>query len=126
MRQDFADFNGTDSGIVEGAAEFGCVFVRNRDQQTAGSLRIKEKSLQIIADCAVVSDLALGEFAVGFEASGNVAGADAFQRAFEHRDPAGVDDQADVRGESHLARMADQAEAGDVGEGMDREACLRG
>ena len=87
-------------------------------QSTCG-LRIEEDCLQILGNSLFVADYAFREVAVVFQASGNVAGADAVERAFDQRDLLDVEVEGDVRGESHFAGVADQAEAGDVGQGMD-------
>ncbi len=67
----------------------------------------------------VVAHCALRKIAVVFQAAGNVAGANAIQRAFDYRDLMDVETQRDIRGQGHLAGVADEAEAGDVGQGVD-------
>ena len=56
------------------------------DQQSAGGLRIEQDRLQLLGNSFVVADHAFGEIAVVFQAAGNVAGANAIQRAFEQRE----------------------------------------
>ena len=89
------------------------------DQQSSGGLRIKQDCLQLLGNCFVVAHHAFGKIAVVFQAAGDVAGANAIQRAFEHGDLIDVEVQRDIRGQGHLAGVADQAEAGDVGQGVD-------
>jgi hypothetical protein len=68
---------------------------------------------------SIVADQAFGEVTIRFEPPGNVAGADAIERAFEHKNLGGFEHKADVRSQRHFASVADQAEAGDVGESVD-------
>ena len=57
-------------------------------------MRIEQKGLQVFADSRFVLDQALGEVAVGFEASRNVSGADAFESTFHDWNLAGKKTQA--------------------------------
>ncbi len=82
-------------------------------------MRIEEDCLEFLGNPLFVADYAFGEIAVVFQAARDVAGADAVERAFEQRDSADVEAQGDIRGQSHFAGVADQAEAGDVGQGVD-------
>ena len=61
------------------------------DQQASGGLRIEEDSFDFFGNSGFVFDQAFGEVAIGFEASGDVAGADAVESAFENGDAAGVE-----------------------------------
>ncbi len=73
-----------------------------------------------------VFDDAFGEFAIGPESAGDVAGADAVEGAFEQRDVAGVEMRETFSEASSISRsVADEAEAGDVGEGVDGKPVVR-
>jgi hypothetical protein len=82
-RHHFADFYCGNTGVLQGACERAGVFGGNRDQQAAGGLRVEEKRADIGWDRLIVADQAFGEIAIRLEAAGNVAGADAIERAFE-------------------------------------------
>src|SRR4029077_20206153 len=91
----------------------------NREQQASGGLRVEEQRADVGRNRRIVFDQAFGKVAIGDESAGNVAGADAIERAFEHGNVGGLEYKADVRGKRHFASVADQAETGDVGKGVD-------
>src|SRR5271165_6949361 len=99
----FADFYGRNAGIQQRASERAGVFGGNRDEQAAGGLRVEEKRADIGGNRLVVADQAFGKVTIRVEASGNVAGADAIERAFQHRNVGGFEDEADVRCQRHFA-----------------------
>src|ERR1022692_286855 len=125
LRDDLADFYGGNSSGMQGAGQGRCIIFGNRDQKASSGLRVEEKSADVFWNGRIVLDQAFGKVAVGLEAARNVTGADALQRAFQHRYRGGLEDQTDVRGEGHFAGVADQAEAGNVGQGMDLKGAAR-
>ena len=56
------------------------------DQQAAGGLRIKQDCLQLFRNSFFVAHHAFGKIAVVLQSAGDVAGANAIQRAFEQRE----------------------------------------
>src|SRR5215469_12233326 len=89
-RQDFAKLEGGNSGIVQLGRQ-GDAVVGHRNQQASRGLRVIEKSPDFFGYVVVVADHALGEGAVVVEASGDVAGANAFESAGQQPNPASVD-----------------------------------
>jgi len=87
-------------------------------------LGVEENCAEIFGDSGVVFDEAFGEVAVVGEASGDVVGADAGEGSVEERDCVRVQVDGDVGGEEDFAGVSDQAEAGDVGQGMDGGAVV--
>src|SRR5438045_1796763 len=92
---------------------------RDGDEQAACCLRIKENCSELFGNSLFVVDHAFGKIAVVFQAAGNTAGAYAIQSTLEQRDLVDAEAERDLRRESHFASVADQTEAGDVGEGVD-------
>src|ERR1700675_903537 len=115
MRYHLTNFDGGDAGVPESTGERAGILGGNRDEQASGGLRVEEQRADVGGNRRIVADQAFGKVAIGYESAGNVAGADAVERAFEHGNFGGLEDEADVRCERHFASVADQAEAGDVG-----------
>src|SRR5208282_2300131 len=100
------------------------IFGGNRDQQTAGGLRVEEQRFHFLRDFALIADQAFGKITIRFESAGNVARVDTIERTFERRNVGGLEDEADVRCQRHFASVADEAEAGDVGESVDSKGVV--
>ena len=96
------------------------------DQQAAGGLRVVEESFYLRRDVGSERHGAGGELAVVLQAAGDLSLADGFQRAGERLDASVVNLDGDLASERHLARVADQAEAGDVGYRVHRTARSQG
>ena len=88
-------------------------------------MRVVEDGAEVFRDAGIVFDQAFGEGAVVVETSGDVARVDAVERAWEDRNSAGVDSDGDVGGQQDFSGVADEAEAGDVGHGVDGEMGFR-
>ncbi len=121
----FADLNRWNPGIPQSAQKRPGISGGNRDQQAPGSLWVEENRADLARDRAVVADQAFCKITIRFESARNVAGANAIDRAFEHRNSRGFEDEADIRCQRHFASVADQPEAGDVGQGVDIERVVR-
>src|SRR5438105_12646739 len=65
----------------ERALQARCLSRGDRNQQTAGGLRIEQDSLALIADATFVLHLAFGKIAIGVEPTGNESAANALQRS---------------------------------------------
>src|SRR5208282_230667 len=83
--QDFANFDGGNPGILERAGKRAGVFGGDRYQQPPGSLRVEEKRADVVRNQRIVANQALGKVTIRFEPAGNVAGADAIERALSTR-----------------------------------------
>ena len=117
--EDFADLDSGYSGCVQGLRQ-GLAFGR-ADQEASGGLRVVEDGAEIIGDLCVVFDQAFGEGSVVVKASGDVAGVDAVEGPIEDSDFAGRECGRDIRGKKDLAQVTDEAEAGDIGHGVDEK-----
>ena len=109
---------------IEGLREFTCIFGRDRDQQSPGGLRVEENRSYLIADSVLVANDALGKFAIGFQASGNVASTNTFERALKQRNAIGMEAKRHSGSERNFAGVPDQAETGDIGHSVDGEAAV--
>src|ERR1700686_2991785 len=125
MRYHLTNFDGGDAGVPESTGERAGILGGNRDQQASGGLRVEEKRADVGGNRRIVVNQVFGKVAIGYESAGNVAGADAIERAFEQGNVGGFEYEADVRGKCHFAGVADQAETGDVGKGVDGEGASR-
>ena len=112
---DLADEGGGDFFCVQGDEEFVGGSGGDRDEQAAGGLRVEEQGANVWRDSGVEFGGTFGEVAVVVEAAGNEAGADTIERTGQKRHGGGAEAERDVAGESHLARVADEAEAGYIG-----------
>ena len=81
-------------------------------------LRIVEQGQQVLRNLGIHFDTAFGELPVGFQTSGNIALANTFQRARQHRYVPAWIRRLTSGAVGDLARMADQAEAGHVSHAM--------
>src|SRR5205085_10173066 len=79
--ENFADVGGGNFRGLKGFHRGGACW--RGDQKAAGGLRIIEQGLYFVRDAVVVTDYALGEVAIVFEAGGDVAGADAVESSGE-------------------------------------------
>jgi len=119
-REDFADSGGVGDAVGAKFSDEGIgVLGRDGDQQAAGGLRVKEKRAALGGDIAFVVHHTFGEFAVGFESAGDELGTNTFDGSGEKRDFIRQDAQADRGAKGHFAGVPDDAEAGDVGDGVD-------
>lgn len=115
----FADSGGVEDAVGAEVGDEGVgVLGRDRDQQAARCLRVKEKCAALGGDIAFVVHHAFGEFAVGLESAGDELGADTFDGSGKKHDSLGEEAQADRRTEGHFAGVTDDAETGDVGHGV--------
>jgi hypothetical protein len=99
-RQSLADFDCRNSGGVQCFDQRFAGVRGDCDQQASGGLGIEEDGSNFVGNSGLVFDQTFGEVAIGFEASGDVAGPDAVEGAVENGDAAGVKTQRDIRGES--------------------------
>src|ERR1700676_4715910 len=93
-REDFADFDGGNAGILQRVCERAGILGGNRDQQASGGLRVEEKRTDVVGNRRIVTNQAFGKVTIGFESAGNVVGAYAIERAFEHGDVGGLENEA--------------------------------
>ena len=92
-------------------------FGRDRDQETAGGLRVVEELHTPRIQPGRELDPAAEMLLVGAAAARGVP-LDQIQRALEQRHARGLDRDDAAAGPRHLRRVADQSEAGDVGAGV--------
>src|SRR6202521_6053351 len=115
MRYHLTNSDGGDAGVPESTGERAGILGGNRDQQGSGGLRVEEKRADVGGNRRIVVNQAFGKVAIGYESAGNVAGADAIERAFEHGNVGGLEYEAYFRGKGHLAGVPHHGKAGDVG-----------
>jgi hypothetical protein len=82
-------------------------------------LRIVQEFLDFRRKFALHLHRGRGEFAIVLEAAGHGAGARVLHRAGQKLHPVDRDLQGHLAGQRHFARVADQAEAGDIGAAVD-------
>src|SRR5437667_2509760 len=111
---DFTDILGGDVALAEGDNQLGRVFGAHREEQAAGGLRIKEQALDFLRDAIRELDAAGDKLDVPLEPSGDEPLARAVKGLRQKLDPAMVEYQAGFAARGHLARVAEQAETGDV------------
>ena len=106
----------------------GC-FRRDGNEQSAGGLRIEEQVLMLGRNAGGESDAVTDEGAIVLEPTGNMTFASRFERAGKIVEGRMIDLEGN-RGDalrriaqSHFARVAQQAEAGDVGDRVNRASC---
>ncbi len=116
----FGDASDGDGG-GEALAHEGCGGFRERNKKAAGCLGIVEELEEGRIDGFGGGDAGGGELAIVVEAARDCALLGIVEGSGEEWDTSGVDFERDVGGESHLAGMAKEAEAGDVGAGVDGE-----
>ena len=123
---DFADLGGGDLAALKFGAEGGGVFWGDGDEEAAGCLRVEEEGAGIFVNIRGKFDAACDEFAIAFKAAGEKAAASRIARAGEQGDLRVVDAQGNGAARGHLARVAEKAEAGDVGDGVNGRVIVRG
>src|SRR5579872_2684868 len=119
VREDFTNFYGGNPGLDQSLGEG--VAIGSGDEETSGGLRIVEDGAKVFGDVRVIFHQAFGEGAVVVEASGDVSGVDAVEGAGKEWNISGVDLHGHIGGQEDFAGVANEAEAGDVGHGVDCE-----
>jgi hypothetical protein len=66
------------AGPLQFTDEPRSIVLDDRNEESAGSLRIEEESFEIIAEQAFVADQTFGEVAIILEPARNITGANAF------------------------------------------------
>ena len=119
-----ADAAGGDAVALECGESGVSGFWRDGKEQAAGGLRIEEQVLIFGRDARIESCAIANESAVIFQSAGEMAFAGGFHRAGKIGEGGVIDFEGNgfdaVRGiaERHFARVAEQAEAGNVGDGV--------
>src|SRR5437879_1503836 len=76
-----ADLAGWNSSVLHIEEKLVALVAGERDEQSAGGLRIEKQCLDFHTDCRFVADRAFGEVAIVVQAAGNIASANALQRS---------------------------------------------
>src|ERR1700747_2216689 len=118
----FANAPGGNTVTLESSESRFCGLRRDRDEQSARGLRVKEQVLILGRHAGCKGRAIAHESAVILESAGEMAFARCFDGSGEIIESRVIDLKRDwrdaVRGvtEGHLARMAEQTETGDVGD----------
>jgi len=126
LGEDFADLGGGDLAALKLGAEGGGVFWGNGDEEAARSLRVEEEGAGIFIDGGGKFDAGFDEFAIAFEAASEKAAVGCFARSRQARDLCMVDAKRNAAASGHFARVAEEAETGDVGDGVNGRIIVRG
>ena len=97
------------------AVERGALLRRQGDEQPAGGLRVVAENQELLGN-AVGRDVRCGELAVAAVAAGLLAGARDLERAVERRPFRRLEHEPHSAAVGHLVRVAEQPEAGHVGD----------
>src|SRR5690348_10941983 len=126
LAHDAADLSREDMVAFERSAKgrggFGC----DGDEKAAGGLRVKEESAEVFGHGSGKFDAAFEEFAIVFQSACKEAASRGFECAGEERNFGVVQTQRHLAARSHLAGVPENAEARDVGDGVNRRGAFRG